>query len=116
MKVAYMTPEAEKRHIQYELEKNNRLTLGDELAIRLDKYERDEAAHLDVCVDCYGNLILGVIPGTAQRYAAQVDIPARTYHDEDSGRTNEDGEPVILPVADPYNPDNTTLTLWEMEV
>lgn len=114
MKVIYKTPEAKKNHLEYELE-GTRLTINDELSIKLDKYERNEDAHLDVCIDCYGNLVLGVIPGLAQRYAAQIDIPARTYHDEDSGKTNEDGESIILPVADPYNPDNTTLTLWEME-
>ena len=115
MKVIYKTPEAKKNHLEYDLE-GTRLTINDELSIKLDKYERNEDAHLDICVDCYGNLVLGVIPGLAQRYAAQIDIPARTYHDEDSGKTNEDGESIILLVADPYNPDNTTLTLWEMEV
>lgn len=115
MKVIYKTLEAKKNHLEYKLEET-RLTINDELSIKLDKYERDEDAHLDVCMDCYGNLVLGVIPGLAQRYAVQIDIPARTYHDEDSGKTNEDGESIILPMADPYNPDNTTLTLWEMEV
>ena len=115
MKVVCKTQGAEKSHLDYELEKT-RLTFNDELSVKLDKYERDEDAHLDVCVDCYGNLVLGVIPGLAQRYAAQIDIPARTYHNEDSGRVDEKGEPVIIPVSDPYNPDNTTLTLWEMEV
>lgn len=115
MKVNYKTPEAEKNHLEYKLEET-RLTFNDELSVKLDKYERDEDAHLDVCVDCYGNLVLGVIPGLAQKYAAQIDIPARTYHDEDSGRVDEEGEPIMVPVPDPYNPENTTLTLWEMEV
>jgi len=136
MKVIFKTPAAEKSHLEYELAKT-RLTLNDELSVKLDKYERDEDAHLDVCQDCYGNLVLGVIPGLAQRYAAQIDIPARTYHDEDSGEVNdaaqidipartyhdedsgevnEDGEPIIRPVADPFSTDNVTLTLWEMEV
>lgn len=115
MKVIYKTPEAEKNHLEYELEKT-RLTFNDELSIKLDKYERDEDAHLDICVDCYGNLVLGVIPGLAQKYAAQIDIPARTYHGEDSGRVDEEGEQIIVPVPDPYNLENTTLTLWEMEV
>ena len=115
MKVIYKTPAAEDSHLEYELAKT-RLTLNDELSVKLDKYERDEDAHLDICQDCYGNLVLGVIPGLAQRYAAQIDIPARTYHDEDSGEVNDDGEPIIRPVADPFNVDNVTLTLWEMEV
>lgn len=115
MKVIFKTPAAEDSHLEYELAKT-RLTLNDELSVKLDKYERDEDAHLDICQDCYGNLVLGVIPGLAQRYAAQIDIPARTYHDEDSGEVNDDGEPIIRPVADPFSTDNVTLTLWEMEV
>ena len=114
MKVIYKTPAAEDSHLEYELAKT-RLTLNDELSVKLDKYERDEDAHLDVCRDKYGNLMLGVIPGVAQLYTAQIDIPARTYHDEDTGETTEDGEPIYKPVADPFNPDNTTLTLWETE-
>ena len=95
MKVIYKTPAAEDSHLEYELAKT-RLTLNDELSVKLDKYERDEDAHLDICQDCYGNLVLGVIP--------------------DSGEVNDDGEPIIRPVADPFNVDNVTLTLWEMEV
>lgn len=114
MIIHYKTPEAEDRHIEYGL-RNNRLTLDDELTIKLDKYERDEDAHIDICEDRYGNLVMGVIPGIATKYVAQIDIPARTYHDEETGETNENDEPVIVPVPDPYDPANTTLTLWEKE-
>lgn len=115
MKVIYKTEGAEKHHIPYELKKNRLIFDDEELSVRLDRYERDEDAHLDVCRDKYGNLMLGVIPGVAQLYTAQIDIPAWTYHDEDTGETTEDGEPIYKPVADPFNPDNTTLTLWETE-
>ena len=96
--------------------RGSKITFDDEVMYNLTKYERDEASHIDLCRDKFGNLVSGVIPGTAERYVAQIDIPARTYHDEDSGEVNDDGEPIIRPVADPFNVDNVTLTLWEMEV
>lgn len=114
MIIQYKTPAAEDRHIDYSL-RNNRLTFDDKLTIKLDKYERDENAHIDICEDRYGNLVMGVIPGITTKYVAQIDIPARTYHDEETGESNENDEPVIVPVPAPYDPANTTLTLWEKE-
>ncbi len=114
MKIQYKTPAAEDRHIEYELKKT-RLTFDDELTIKLDKYERDEDAHIDICTDRYGNLVMGVIPGIATHYVAQIDIPARTYHDEETGENNEDGEPKPAPVPDEYDQADTTLSLWETE-
>jgi len=29
---------------------------------------------------CVGNLVSGMIPGTTERYMAQIDIPARRYN------------------------------------
>ena len=51
----------------------------------------------------------------SQEYVAQIDIPARTYHEIDSGNTNEEGDPIMALEADPYDPAKTTLTLWEKE-
>ena len=56
-----------------------RLTIDDQVTYNLARYERDEASHIDVCRDKHGQLVSGVIPGTAEQYVAQIDIPGRTY-------------------------------------
>jgi hypothetical protein len=100
--------------IPYELD-GNALTFNDELTIALDKYERDDAAHYDVCFDKFGCLVMGVIPGVAELYAAQIDIPARQYINADSAETDDDGNEIFIPTPVPYDPANTTLTLWGRE-
>lgn len=114
MIINYKTPEAEERHVPYEIE-GNLLTIDDYLTLKLHKYEQDEDRHLDICRDKMGGVIMGVIPGVAITYVAQIDIPARTYHEEETVETNENGEPIKIPVPDPYDPAKTTLTLWETE-
>lgn len=114
MIIVYKTPEAEEHHVDYSTRGNN-LTIEDSIVLKLDKYERDEAVHLDICRDKFGNLTTGVIPGWSTEYVAQIDIPARSYHEVESGETNEDGEAIMIPEADEYDPANTTLTLWETE-
>ena len=47
-----------------------RLTIDDQVTYNL--------AHIDVCRDKHGQLVSGVIPGTAEQYVAQIDIPGRT--------------------------------------
>ncbi|GHV42502.1 hypothetical protein FACS189490_11610 [Clostridia bacterium] len=91
-------------YIPYDLS-GGKLTLNDELTLKLDKYERDDPAHIDVCLDRNGNLVMGVIPRLAELYAAQIDIPAREYAE------TVEGEEVVF-TAVPFSPDNATLTLW----
>jgi hypothetical protein len=111
MKIEYQNKNG--NYVEWELNEN-RLTLGDELTIALNKYERDEDAHIDVCFDRNKNLVMGVIPGVAQTYAAQIDIPAREYDIAD-GPEDEDGNVTEIPVPAAFDPDNTTLTLWGLE-
>ncbi|GHV39060.1 hypothetical protein FACS189490_02030 [Clostridia bacterium] len=89
---------------EYELT-GNKLTIEDELTVNLAKYERDDDAHVDICKDNNGNLVMGIIPGAAEFYAAQIDIPAREYAE------TVEGEDVVF-TAVPFSPDNVTLTLW----
>jgi len=93
----------------------NALTFKSGLTIALDRYERDDAAHYDVCSDKFGCLVMGVIPGVAELYVAQIDIPARQYIEVDSGEVDKDGEPKFVPEAVPFDTDNVTLTLWGQE-
>ena len=113
MIIKYKTPGAKKKHAQYSAE-GSWLTVADAININLAKYERDDDFHMDICSDAFGNLTTGVIPGYSEKYVAQIDIPARTYHTVEGEETAEDGSKVLVREADPYNPANTTLTLWEV--
>ena len=59
--------------------KGSKITFDDELMVNVQRFERDDPAHIDICRDRFGNLVTGVIPGYAERYVAQIDIPARAY-------------------------------------
>jgi len=104
----------EGEYIPYSLT-GNALTLNEELTLALDKYERDDPAHYDVCFDKFGCLVFGGLPGVAERYAAQIDIPARQYTEVDSGAVDDDGNEIYTPAPVPFDPDNVTVTLWGLE-
>ncbi len=92
----------------------SKITFDDEVMYNLTKYERDEASHIDLCRDKFGNLVSGVIPGTAERYVAQIDIPARRYNYVPDG-VDADGNPKQKQVAEPLDMERVTLTLWSVE-
>lgn len=92
----------------------SKITFDDEVMYNLTKYERDEASHIDLCRDKFGNLVSGVIPGTAERYVAQIDIPARRYDYVPDG-VDADGNPKQKKVAVPLDMERVTLTLWSVE-
>ena len=75
IKVVEKTPG--RPHIDFAVSGGKKVTFGDdELTINLAARERDEAVTLDICIDAESGIVIGV-GGTAQRYAAQIDIPAR---------------------------------------
>lgn len=108
----------------------------DEMTLNLARYERDDANHLDICRDRFGNLVSGVIPGVAEIYVAQIDIPAREYLEkqvenaeepeaaEAAGAAGEEesGEPdggtmsrqTMEREAVPFDIEKCTLTLWAL--
>ena len=90
----------------------SKITFADELMLNLEKYERDFDNHIDICMDRYGNLVTGVIPGVAERYVAQIDIPARTY--EEPYRLSGDDEENTEVIPIPFNIKKCTLTLWAL--
>ncbi len=92
----------------------SKITFDDEVMYNLAKYERDEASHIDLCRDKFGNLVSGVIPGSAERYVAQIDIPARRYNYVADG-VDADGNPKQKQVAVPLDMERVTLTLWSVE-
>ena len=99
--------------IPYEIS-DNRITFGDdELTINIERYERDDANHIDICRDSFGNLITGVIPGLADNYAAQIDIPPREYDFVADG-VDDEGESREVPVPIDFDLKKCTLTLWAL--
>lgn len=92
----------------------NKITFGDdELTINLEKHERDDENHIDICRDRYGNLVTGVIPGLAESYAAQIDIPPREY-DFIADGVDDNGVPKEIPMPLPFDIGRCKLTLWAL--
>jgi len=72
----------------------NRITFGDdELTINIERHEREFDNTLDLCRDKFGNLVMGVIPGRAEMFVAQLSIPAREFEITESGSVTSIGSP-----------------------
>lgn len=97
--------------IGYEIT-GNKIIFDDELMLNLEKYERDDPMHIDVCRDEFGCLCMGL----ATRYVAQIDIPAREYQyiEQESEEESEESNRVEK-VAVPFSIDKIKLSLWEVE-
>ncbi len=95
--------------IPYSLE-GTKLTFNDEIMLDLSKYERDFSVHIDICLNAYGMLTMGL----SSNYVAQLDIPARQYTYEDDG-VDAEGIPKQKKVAADFDPANVTLTLWKVD-
>lgn len=99
-------------HIEYEVSAKKIIFGDDELSINLSSRERDFEVSLDICIDSENGIVIGT-GGRAQKYAAQVIIPARRYDVIDNG-VNELGEPQEIPVPIPFDMSLCTLILWEV--
>ena len=96
----------------------NKITFEDELTLNCEKREQDFDVCIDICIDKDGMLTLGTL---GEKYAAQVEIPARQYteteianpdydpEDEQSSETIVDRTPV------PFSMANVTLKLYALE-
>ena len=86
-----------------------KIILGDdEMTLNLSKYERDDPVHIDIGLNARGFLTFGV----SDRYAVQIDIPAREYDLVDTGELDEHGAPRMKKVAKAFRIENVTVTLW----
>ena len=102
-------------HIDYALSSGKKITFGDdELTINLATRERDYEVSLDICIDEEDGVVIGT-GGKAQKYAAQIIIPARRYDVVDDGE-DEEGNPREIPVPIPFDMSLCTLILWGLEV
>ncbi len=91
--------------IPYE-EFGTKVCFDDDLTINLAKREEDDPVHIDVCHDDDGALVIGAAAG--RMYVAEIDIPARTYHEEGEGE-----EKTLVP--DPIDMEKVKLTLWAIK-
>lgn len=102
-------------HIEYALSGSKKITFGDdELTINLASRERDFEVSLDICIDEEDGVVIGT-GGRAQKYAAQIVIPARRYDVIEDGE-DENGEPKEVPMPIPFDMSLCTLILWGLEV
>ena len=103
------------KHIEYALSGGKKITFGDdELTINLASRERDFEVSLDICIDEEDGVVIGT-GGRAQKYAAQIVIPARRYAIIEDGE-DENGEPKEVPMPIPFDMSLCTLILWGLEV
>lgn len=101
--------------IEYSV-KGTKLNINDELILDLKRYERDFDTHIDISENWAGMLTMGI----ADRYVAQIDIPAREYIEvpaapiEGEEGTGIEEESTTLEAV-PFSMDKVTLTLWTIE-
>lgn len=87
----------------------NKVILGDdEMTLNLSKYERDDPVHIDIGLNSRGFLTFGV----SDRYAVQIDIPARSYKYVTTEELDESGQPKTEKVVQPFDMEAVTVTLW----
>ena len=103
------------KHIEYALSGGKKITFGDdELTINLASRERDYEVSLDICIDEENGVVIGT-GGKAQKYAAQIIIPARRYDVIEDGE-DEEGNAREIPVPIAFDMSLCTLILWGLEV
>lgn len=97
------------KKINYEVE-GTTLWIGDQIAIRLPKYQSDTEVTKDICADDNGNLVMGL----GKNYVAQVTIPAKEY--EYTEQENEEtGKMESVQTEKAFDISKVTLTLWSIE-
>lgn len=111
MKINHV-PEDGKKFITYDINGNVIGFNNHELSLDLEARERDYDVSVDICMDKTNALVCGATSG--MKYVAQIDIPAQSYV-ETAGEADSEGKPTIDLVPVPFNMDNCTLSLWEME-
>lgn len=87
----------------------NKIILGDdEMLLNLSKYERDDPVSIDIGLNARGFLTFGV----SDRYAVQIEIPARSYKYVETGEADENGQPRTEKVVQPFDMSAVTVILW----
>lgn len=103
--------------IPYKVTKN-KITFDDELTLNCEKREQDFDVVIDICIDKYGMLTAGTL---GDKYAAQIEIPARQYTEEQIPNPDYDPEDetsqeyITTRELVPFSMDNVTLKLYAIE-
>ena len=93
--------------IAYE-QSGTRLFFGDdELMVNAAKYQKDWDVEVDICKDKAGNLTIGT--ESAERYVAQIMIPAAKYNEITEGEMDGGREQLPLDMGE------VELHLWSIE-
>lgn len=99
----------------------NKITFEDELMLNCEKLERDFDVRIDICIDKYGMLTAGSL---GEKYAAQIEIPARQYtetqvenpdYDPDAEEGTVVAEYIVERNPVPFSMANVTLKLYAIE-
>ena len=75
--------------------------------------ERDYEVTLDICIDTEDGIVIGT-GGKAQKYAAEIVIPARRYDMIEDG-VDDNGEPREIPMPIEFDMTLCKLILWGLE-
>lgn len=104
------------KHIEYAVSGGKKITFGDdELTINLASRERDYEVSLDICIDEENGVVIGT-GGKAQKYAAQIIIPACRYDIiEDATQQDTEGNSLEVPMPVDFDMSLCTLILWGLE-
>lgn len=105
------------KKVEYSVSKS-KITFADELMLNCEKLERDFDVCVDICIDKNGMLTAGTL---GEKYAAQIEIPARQYteteiENPDYDPEDENSKEYITeknPVA--FSMTNVTLKLYAIE-
>ncbi len=105
------------KKIPYELN-GNILSIDDSFMLNLSKYEKDDEVNIDICNTPFNMLVMGVIPGFATEYVAQIQIPPREYKEivaeDEEGTTTGVGNQTTNTIREavPFDVNKCTLKLW----
>lgn len=83
------------------------------MSVNLASRERDYEVTLDICIDTEDGVVIGT-GGKAQKYAAEIVIPARRYDMIEDG-VDENGEVREVPMPIDFDMTLCTLILWGLE-
>lgn len=105
------------KKIEYSVSKN-KITFADELMLNCEKLERDNDECVDICIAKNGMITSGQL---GEKYAAQIEIPARQYVEKEVPNPDYDpdvensSETIMERTPVPFNMANVTLKLYAIE-
>lgn len=103
--------------IEYSISKN-KITFADELMLNCEKLERDYDVCVDICIAKNGMITAGQL---GEKYAAQIEIPARQYVEKEvpnpdyNPEEENSNENIVEKTPVAFSMANVTLKLYAIE-